>query len=842
MPNPSPYFPFNTTDKLAVQPSSLLPLFKKAIIKQAKAWSNGHKLKKGSIFSFTYAGETHSTVLENSIVKIEDDVYVMHRKIMIEDAQGKIKTPTLEGSQGKIKVVESLSDKRLSLVKISYISAVPIKSNLNDIDELDDLLNEVEVLSDAGMCQGQAQRTRPSQAGLCKAQRKKLNAQWASPNEVSKYFIKRYTVMPYLGRDLKEHLKELAEKQTAIPDEVCFDIEIQALWELTKWHLGLAFISGEGRMHRDIKPANMVLNHKGVRFIDFGFAEKNPEAEVYATTGTLPYIVIAHAPDYFPQRTGQFFDMDAMRRTSYGPLCDTPIQFDRNGQPIKSRPGILTKEVVRNYNIKNYLEQAYSTTYNDYLEECELNINDPMTLTAVMIGLQARLTHEQLGQIINNSDLAATVVGTYFSNQVDWLEDGSKKLGAVLNLSDDVLERQAGFVRLGLSHKLNEGLENKRLCGVLDSNSSRDIKRAAICLFQRDLHLWDEDACKRLHDYSDFAVRCLKAHYNEDEFGLLQLLCRENIAVPPVVAQVIDPVYEVLKTFPLTPEDMLLLDEHVGALRWFYAFINTHLERGLNRQIRHDLNTGARLYTFLNNAAYRKAVLIAYDWDLKGFTDDVETLLQALISALCVDTAEMIAALESKLSRSQLCACLDHASLRLSTSVLSKHPQLVREDLAVIFKENSNADLLMSILRHLEMKISQAQLTRLVELQQMSNTLFLQLFDKHGQFQTLPEEPELFQAQTTERLVEYMLSADNLAPYLFEAGQEQEKIRVFSVCLTHNSFRTTLIGNLSNTSFLKATVVLMQAKVLTRENLDLLGRDRALELYCARSQTAVLDC
>jgi hypothetical protein len=206
-------FQLNTEEKLSVTPSSLSPGVKAALIEQARTWLDGTKLKKGTTVSITEGSITSEITLEHSIIKIDGQVYVLHPETIAK------------GAQGKIKVLESLADGTFLLVKISYISA---KSSFDEVDPLDLVMNEIEILSDAGLSRGKTRRIRPPQAGLCKAQKEQLATEkkkmaeesqtdeptQTPPSEIPSCFVKQYTTMPNLGGNLKKYLAEFDKKLT----------------------------------------------------------------------------------------------------------------------------------------------------------------------------------------------------------------------------------------------------------------------------------------------------------------------------------------------------------------------------------------------------------------------------------------------------------------------------------------------------------------------------------------------------------------------------------------------------------------------------------------------------
>jgi len=408
MNNPSPYLPFDTTltfettitreikgvmteTTAPVEPSLLSDVFKKALIEQARTWREGHKLKKGSVFSFVEGSKKHTITLEHSVIKIEGNVYVMHHGVFAE------------GGQGKIKVLENLEHDTFCLVKISSVLNV---FEDDDTDLLHDVLNEADIVLDAGLSQGQTQRILRTEEILLD------------------YLFKHYSVMPHLGRDLKTHLRERDEAQTFINHELQFKLGIDMLWELQQCHSGLLFISGNGRMHRDWKLANILLGARGLRAVDFGFSKASPMQLVSPDTGTIGYFEIPFrdfmlgiyqmmyedtydsfddfyedcASDFYDEfntihvddkRSGVFFDMEMARRTLYAPLRDNPRR-----PPTKIVLGILSPSLMSEYELDRYFDKAYSLDDMAYVAEDHVKIKDAMTLAAVLIARQVNLSHE----------------------------------------------------------------------------------------------------------------------------------------------------------------------------------------------------------------------------------------------------------------------------------------------------------------------------------------------------------------------------------------------------------------------------------------------------------------
>ena len=501
MPESTPYYPFDTSHQLPVTPSPLSNIQKEILLELAKSWRDGTKLKRGTYLSMGHncLGYPARVRLNNSIIKIEGEVYVLH--------QVKIG----QGAEGKVKVIEGLSGGKFHLVKILFGSGA---------------LAEKEALSDAGFSLGGTQRVSVDKSDV----------------SANAYYTKYYITMPYFGCDLRTHLKKQVSLSGVQYADGRMKIAIEASWALAKFHLGLSFISGEGRMHRDIKPANMVLGATGVRLIDYGTSRKKPDTLIYLRKGTIPYFVRPMLNES-EMISGVLFDMECMRRTLYGVLCDNPSSYEKNtieqfengfsspGTDRKTykKNGILTSELIQYYHLDAYLEKGYNLDEIRYATQDELKINDAMTLTAVLIAAQQKLASKKIDQIINDQThaLAASIVGAYFSTQADWKDNGDLILQDVFALSQNQWEQRAAYVLLGLGYCLNQALQHGLLCDVLNSDVSHQKKRAVACIFQRGL--FSADTYARLNAHEAIPMLCIEAHYHDDEDKLNNLLFEESM-------------------------------------------------------------------------------------------------------------------------------------------------------------------------------------------------------------------------------------------------------------------------------------------------------------------------
>lgn len=840
MNNTPAYYPFNTTIQFPVKPTSLSRVFKAALLEQSEVWREGTKLKRGAIVSFREGTTEVSTKLEHSVIKIEGVLYALHRQ------------EVARGGQGRIKVLERFDDSVLYLVKISNI---PSALDEGGFDIIDDVTNEIEVLLDAGLCRGQAQRILPSQ------------------DFILDYTVKSYIVMTNLGRDLKKHLIQQHQERGLITHEVRFDIAIKALWELAQFHLGLLFISGCGRMHRDLKPANMVLNDDGVRLIDFGLSEKNPHALVTPNMGTIPYCeipfkdfmkkryeeeykyVCPHGFQYFyrayqhqfravffqehdEKRSGIFFDMEAMRRSLYGPLCKNPRRTTKLPQ------GILSQNLVITYNLEQYLDRAYLPDKTEYIKEDQLMISDAMTLTAVFISAQVKLEHHKINRIMREPDLAACVVGTYFSNQMDWIAHGYHTLNLLMDLRVNDLKYRAKFVRLGLSHDLNEGLKDDLLRHVIDSNSSHDMKRAAICLFHRGL--WNKAVYQRLKASPDVPLACLKAYYNHDEEALNRLFFRsdnfQNSASPYVYQSLNahDEIMALLKGFPLTADNIEAIEKNNDVITWFFRAMHDirSLEIGYERAC---LNNAARIYAFLVHPVYQEAVLIAYHSFISGMKTEGNSLRTALINATNLDVAHMMVGLSSLLSIEALYRFSELNVWIASAMLLKKHPKLTMLDFSCLLADGVQTTVLIQVLLEIKEDISRVALDNLIALQKNNQVLFNLLIDQEGKFNYLPRTSSLVTLQNSKQVVNFIISHRAIGSYFFEAGFEEAKIDMITLFLFLSKSTMAQI-RIEDNIFLKAAVILSRAHVLNKTNLVLLSRNHALCLELSKeSSTIFLD-
>jgi len=503
-----------------------------------------------------------------------------------------------------------------------------------------------------------------------------------------------------------------------------------------------------------------------------------------------------------------------MRRTLYGPLCYNPRR------PAIKKLGILSPSLVTAYELERYFDRGYFPDSTKYLDEEQLKIKDAMTLTAVLIASQVRLSHEVLEKIIAHADLAATVVGTYFSNQTDWLSEGKARLYSVLALSSEVLRQSAAFVRLGLSHALDKGLKNQVLCDVLNSHASTLLKRTVVCLFQSGL--WDkaDEVLVRLTTHSTLPLRCIEAYIQDDMHKLCQLVSSEEISEEATPAYACDDlgmgaeINRAFTGFTLRPEDLNKLKEHKNMITWFHQKINAISPRDA-------LNEGAMLHACLVNPIYQEALVFVYDVFFQNPGYKAERLLHALTCSEGLDAAHMIVGLKSMVSLQRLSRLCERKVFVSNRRLFEKHPKLTMHDFLRVLEEGDDPRLLMKTLLHIKDSMSRIKLERLMILQRNS-VLFDMCISQHGDFKILIEEKDLFKKQTTEVIVNYILTHADIAPYFFEQGDEVVKVRVLAACLADGMLWMKPGNTLQHDVFFKAAVVLARSRHLTRKNLCLL--------------------
>ena len=525
----------------------------------------------------------------------------------------------------------------------------------------------------------------------------------------------------------------------------------------------------------------------------------NPETKLEAVKDY--YASFAHQHS----RTGRFFDLDALRRSLYTPLRANP----RRKKDVKD--SVLNQDLVDRYELDSYLERAYLPAKAEYVGEYTLNIDNAMTFTAVLIARQLKLSHDQVKHIIRSNDLAAAVVGTYFSNQEnDWLLHGHNTLSALLDLSYKEISQRANMVRLGLSHHLNEALEDEKLCEVLDSwKDSDELKRVVVCVFK--MGLWEKGLSGiygRLREAKPDDIRaCLQAHYDGDEVQFKGFLFRslnteKTKTAPFDKTGVRYEVNHALKAFPLKPENRVMLEKYSAVMNWLYdGFDEINPMDSQAEQVKARLNRGARLHAFLVNSKYREAVLSVYEMRPKNEVK-VKGLRAALAYSSNVEVANFILGLKQILSLDKLCRFFDESDLyHASQALLDK-----RHTFEVV--------------------------ARLLELKN-SQRLFNLLIDERGRFKLYIQELALFAHIESEDVVTYLLSNPSISAYFFEPGLEREKIKLIGACLEMVKFdvpsaKVALHKALAYSSFLKAGIALLHANLLNQENLSLLIENASL--------------
>lgn len=584
MPEKHAYQPFDTDIKVPAQPSTLSAKDKKAIINQTSSWKNGTKCKKNTKISLP---DNKYLTLSDSIIRIKDSVYILHKKTIAK------------GGFGKIKIVENISDGSFYVAKIT--------SELRT-------LREIEFLIDVGLFRGSAIRLSKSD-GLS----------WP--------VIKIYILMPYLGLDLLKQLKKLNDDKKDIPSSVRLQLTGEIAWLVAKCHGdgGGLTISGLNIAHHDIKPSNIILNDQGLKLIDFGLAENNINRLTHASSGTRPYIIIDQISnlDNANKRSGEFFDLFMFKNTIY-----------QDWFPLYS---ILNQDTIARYNLGLFLADWYVYHEDRYIHETRVNIKNAVTFAAISFAKLALLDSEGINRILNDKVLALVVVGLYFDTKTregfdKWLLNGKEKINNLFSASDVYLEVYAKFVQLGLTHNFNQAIADTRLKEVLSKSDDiipLQLKRALVCLFQRDI--FDDEKCSKLIKNHGLSKLVLEAHYYDDVNKLTKLLSNSNqyekyqskylddmeeknrllsLTTYDInsTSSIKDNSSELLRLFSNEAEDIninLLENNNTNYLsQWLYkTLINKY---GAQDIAERNLKIASVLYVFLTDEKYKVAIEILY--------------------------------------------------------------------------------------------------------------------------------------------------------------------------------------------------------------------------------------
>ena len=245
---------------------------------------------------------------------------------------------------------------------------------------------------------------------------------------------KQYTVLKYLGKNLKEILNN---KSAPLSEEKRINIAIQFAYQVYKLHHGLLSSSKSAYAHNDIKPDNITVDEQElVHLIDFGLSTTNPHLKTGIHTGAQIYTALKAS-----QLTGAELDTISLKRSLFLPkkFYTSHGHFKFNDMEYKKKSSLLTQNLLDQHNLNEFINTfAKNGDVPDYSRQ----VMDPLTICAALIN-----TQEQLGilnsEIRNNRLLCHAIVAVYFSSFPLRLkeiiaDEKSYKLAAALHLENTI--------------------------------------------------------------------------------------------------------------------------------------------------------------------------------------------------------------------------------------------------------------------------------------------------------------------------------------------------------------------------------------------------------------------
>lgn len=463
---------------------------KRALANYLKDKPTGTKIKYG--FRLRVAAEVSATgryVLENSYIKLEEDVYALGQAIG-------------NGAFGTVKYVQSFSTNAVYVAKIQqYVSG---NRRVKKIEK------EVNMLYDLGLY-----RDVGSREGI----------------EGTKYegSIKHYIVMSDAGISLGKYLTT----HLALSKEGRFDLAIKLCWALNNLHQGVSSRTGTAYVHRDIKPANIAISATSqVRLVDVGLCEINPDRSPPNFSGTAAYqpnimTLLEH------NVTLRNLDLIALKRVIYMPekmLCGQGYKKDDSGLHF-GFPMICSQSLLMTSGLFKYFDTSavpdQNTMHRDNLD------GNPVTLASLLVLGRYSLVNLYAQKIIKNQTLAYAVLGMYFANQGASDERLAAQMAFAIKayvlckvvrryeVSAERTRCLGLLVASGITNILNQALENRVLIDLI-KESSPSVRQATVLLWQNGFY--DPTFLNQLKDNEPVARKVIQLVFDGDLLGVKKAL------------------------------------------------------------------------------------------------------------------------------------------------------------------------------------------------------------------------------------------------------------------------------------------------------------------------------
>jgi serine/threonine protein kinase len=268
--------------------------------------------------------------------------------------------------------------------------------------------------------------------------------------------------------------------------------------------------------------------------------------------------------------------------------------------------------------------------------------------------------------------------------------------------------------------------------------------------------------------------------------------------------------FDLLAAFPLTPQDVLIMQKESATINWLYLKLMT--KKSANTTRHELLELSVVLHTFVTNPIYRKAILFIANSSF--VEEDIDNLLSALIGRssnleVLIQEATTMTDLADKLSLSSLTYIYRKNLSTDNICILVKsHPELFKKDqeqsgfLDVLYYHHA----LPSRLNNIKINFSPVGIERFFfEIPRVNQDLFRNIMMK------------------STSLLNYFLSAKSIAPYVLEKGKEAHKVRFIEFCLLNVSSETFAHKLLATDDFIKAGIVLINLGLLDKDNLEIIA-------------------
>lgn len=773
--------PFATDIKIPIEKSTLTPLQREFIYQAAANWPDDKKQAKNSWFYPPLSSMSMPFRLDYSIIKIDGQVYLLHHHLL-----GK-------GGFGRVKFLENVRTGEIAVVKISESVAA---------------IQEIKVLLDLGLLRGTAVRvSMPASGGL--VGRRKI-----------------YIVMPYLGKSLRQHLKENEHNLDSLKDQTRTFLGAMLAKTYGDLHRGLPFISGLGYAQRDAKPNNIILNTNGYVIIDHGSTVVDPKAQRLIRGGTPPYVpkIVRNVEpdlDYSPMtRSGEFVDMVAVQGILNPRLLNSHLFVPRLQEKYL---GLFNAEYLRKHNLGRCLAPAFKIG-EGYIDEAQFPAKDGWALAAYIIASETISTQqEMLQRIFSDENLALCILAEFFADPEEWFANSPRKLQNIYAYTRNELQERALIVKYDLITEFSQALRSALLMRILKSRAQHDDKRAAVCLFKRDLltssnydfitsHENLAELCIEAHKYDDVAsLRDILFGRHDHTIGFLQqkssryfVRTRPNNSAVFENADELRRAKSLLRGFDVSYVANAVLQEQYasGALANLLDML-ANSDRNFNSstvKYVEELVDASVVYTFITNDDYRTAILDIMQQESP--IDMKKQLLELLFTDCGLWVARLYLEVEKSFSTSEIFEKFSQGStITMAAKILqSEKNKLNTQDMVGLLMGATDAFNVLKRISRLLFKLTSDDIKQLLFISSTYPRIY----------------KETLLVMHNREVLYYILHEPNKPAYFFAPNHEEAKVAAIEqVFNSTNCEQALLVKRLASSSLLPAAVALFGTRWFT---------------------------